>query len=159
KLRVIHTRRTSRHASQTTEAEVHFLRKRPGRLHFPIGNRPHQRNASARTVALHLGRVVRGTRGQAKAAMHALLHDGVIQLFQVRLGSGHLLPRKGKGFLCRCKRLDKNPVYIRWSEAPAELLDCAHMTAPFFLCRELRRKLCRIRFAWTGGPKWCASCL
>ena len=54
------------------------------RFHPPICNRPHERDAAAGAVSLNLGGVVGGARGQAKPAMHALLHHGIVQVTQPR---------------------------------------------------------------------------
>src|SRR5947199_2886014 len=51
-------------------------------LRMAVGNRPHERNAAARTVAFVLGLHVGRARRQAHAAVHALLQDGVVELLR-----------------------------------------------------------------------------
>ena len=81
KLGVIHARRAGRHARETAEAEIHFVRERFRRLKISVGDGTHQRDAPARTVSLQLCGVVSRARRQAKPAVHALLHHGVIEVF------------------------------------------------------------------------------
>lgn len=85
KLGVIHASRTRGHASETTEAKIHFIAERLGRFETFVGDGAHQSDSSARTVAFELGGVVRRAGRQAEAAMHALLHDGVVEVFEVRV--------------------------------------------------------------------------
>ena len=77
---VIHSRRTSRLAGEATEAIIHFLGESAAGLELAIGHRAHQGDAPARAVPLAFGFIVGGTGGQAHAAVHALLEDGIIQL-------------------------------------------------------------------------------
>ena len=81
--RVIHPRRTGCHARQTTQTEIHFLGERPGRFQPAVGDGAHQRDAAAGTVPFQLGRVIGRARRKAKPAVHALLHDGIVELFEV----------------------------------------------------------------------------
>ena len=66
-LGIIDTSRAGGHAGQAAEAEIHLFGERPGHLQPAVGHGPHQGNASARAVALDLGRVVGRASGQAQA--------------------------------------------------------------------------------------------
>ena len=83
-LRVVHTGGTRRHARQAAEAEIHFVRERLRRLQLAIRDGTHQRDATARAVALELGGVVGRAGGQTQPAVHALLHHGVIEILEMR---------------------------------------------------------------------------
>src|SRR5882724_7471256 len=87
-LRVIDTRRAGGLAREATEAKIHFVAKHLGRLELPISDGPHQRDPAARAVALHLGVIVSRAGRQAQPAVHALLHDGIIEVFQMRVARG-----------------------------------------------------------------------
>jgi hypothetical protein len=78
---VIHAGGAGGLASEAAEAEIHFLAERPGWFELAISDGAHQRDSAARAVALDFGGVVSGAGGQAKAAVHALLHDGVVEVF------------------------------------------------------------------------------
>src|SRR5678810_883074 len=91
--RVIHSSRAGGHASKAAETKIHFLRKDPARFKLIVSNRPHQRDASPRTVALELGCVVGWAGGQAQTAMHALLHYRVVQTLEVRSIGFHWITR------------------------------------------------------------------
>ena len=84
---IIDARRTSRLAGQAAEAVVHLIRERLRDLQLPIGYRSKQGNTTAWAVPLHLRLDVSGAGGQAHAAMHALLQDGVIEIFEKRNGA------------------------------------------------------------------------
>ena len=73
---------TGGHAGEATETKIHFLGESASGVEFAISDSAHECNAAARTVALELGGVVSGAGGEAKAAVHALLHDGVIEFFE-----------------------------------------------------------------------------
>ena len=83
-LGVIHARRTRRHAREATEAEIHFVGERFRRFQPAVRDGAHERDAPARAVAFEFGGVVSRARRQAKAAVHALLHDRVIEVFEMR---------------------------------------------------------------------------
>src|ERR1043166_4257078 len=82
-LRVVNARRTRGHARETTQAEIHLIRKSFRRFEFSIGNRAHKRNPAAWTISLEFRGIVRGARRQAQTAVHALLQDGIIEICQV----------------------------------------------------------------------------
>jgi len=73
-------------AGQTAEAEIHLLAEGPSRIHLAIGNRAHERNASPRAVALHFCGIVGRTGRETHAAMHTLLENGVVQVFEACVG-------------------------------------------------------------------------
>ena len=79
---ILHTGWASGFTGQATEAEIHLLTEGPSRIHFAIGNRPHERNASPRAVALQFCGIVGRTGRQTHAAVHALLEDGVVEVFE-----------------------------------------------------------------------------
>ena len=60
-----------------------------------VGDGAHQGDASARRVPLELGLVVRRTGRQAQAAVHALLHDRVVEAFEVGRAASHRMWRSG----------------------------------------------------------------
>ena len=78
KLSVVHPGGAGGHASQAAEAKIHFVRESFRGFEPAISNGAHERNAATRAVTLEFCGVVSGAGGQAKAAMHALLEDGVI---------------------------------------------------------------------------------
>ena len=79
KAAVIHAGRTGGFTGETAEAIIHFLGEGAAGGEVTIGYRPHEGDAAAGAVALALGFVIGGTAGQAHAAVHALLEDGVVQ--------------------------------------------------------------------------------
>ena len=79
---VIHARGAGGHAGEAAETKIHFLGEGAGGVEFVVGDGAHERDAAAGTVAFELGRVVSGAGGEAKTAVHALLHDGVIEFFE-----------------------------------------------------------------------------
>ncbi len=79
---------TGRHACQAAETKIHFIGERFRGVQPAIGDGAHERNASARAVALEFGGIVSRAGRQAKAAMHALLDDRVIQPAQLRMPPG-----------------------------------------------------------------------
>ena len=81
---VIHAGRASCHAGEAAQAEVHFLREGAGRLEAIIGNCAHECDATAGAVSLQFGGIVSGACGQAKTAVHALLHHGIVEVLQIR---------------------------------------------------------------------------
>ena len=89
KLRVIHPCRASGHAGEAAEAEVHFVREGPRHIQAAIGDRAHERDAAPRAMSLDLRRVVGRARRQAKAAVHALLQDRVVEALEVGRGARH----------------------------------------------------------------------
>ena len=78
-LRVVHARRARGLAGKAAEAVTHLVGKRARHRELLIGHRAHQRNAAAWTVPLVLRFVVGRAGGQAHAAVHALLDDGVVE--------------------------------------------------------------------------------
>ena len=79
---ILHAGWASSFAGQAAEAEIHLLTEGLSRIHFAIGNRPHERNASPRAVALHFCCIVGRTGRQTHAAVHALLENGVVEVFE-----------------------------------------------------------------------------
>ena len=88
-LGVVHARRAGGHAREAAEAEIHFVGEGLRRLKLAVGDGAHEGDAAARGVALELGGVVGRAGGQAEAAVHALLHDGVVEVFEMGEGRGH----------------------------------------------------------------------
>ena len=88
-LGVIDACRTGGHARETSEAEIHFVGKGFRRFQPAIGDGAHERDAAARAVPLEFGGVVSRAGGQTEPAVHALLHDGIIQIFQMRPDNVH----------------------------------------------------------------------
>ena len=82
--RVVHPRRTGRHASQTSETIIHLVGEGLGRLQTIIGNRAHEGDPTPRRMPFEFRCVVGGTRRKTQPAMHALLDDRVIQSLEVR---------------------------------------------------------------------------
>ena len=87
-MRIVHTRRAGGRTGETAEAIIHFIRKRPVHGHFPIRNRTHPGDPTARAVSFHLGGHIRGAGGQTHSAMHALLQDGIVHALQAKAGLG-----------------------------------------------------------------------
>ena len=89
---VVHAGGTRGHAGETPEAEVHLLGEGLAGLETVIRNGAHQGDASAGRIALQLGGVVGRAGRQAQAAVHALLHDRVVEALEER----HRLSRPGR---------------------------------------------------------------
>src|SRR5438094_4266577 len=64
---------------------MHFVGKGFRRFQPSIGNGAHERDPAARAVSFQFSGVVSGAGGQTEAAVHALLHDGIIQILQMRV--------------------------------------------------------------------------
>ena len=79
---ILHSGWTSGFTGQAAEAEIHLLAESSSRIHFAIGDRAHERNASSRAVAFHFCGIVGRTGRQTHAAMHALLENGVVEVFE-----------------------------------------------------------------------------
>ena len=86
--RVVDTSGTGGHAREAAETEIHFVRERFGGFKAVISDGAHEGDASAWAVALKLGGVVGGAGGQAKAAVHALLDDRVVQSLEMGMRGG-----------------------------------------------------------------------
>jgi hypothetical protein len=89
KLRVLDAGRARGHTGQTAETKIHFIRKGPSKFHPIVGDGPHQGDASAGAVPLLMSGVVSRTGGQAKATMHALLNDRVVERSERIMGGAH----------------------------------------------------------------------
>ena len=87
---VIHASGTRGHAGEATEAKIHFIAECLRRFETFVGDGAHQSDSPARAVAFEFGGVVSRAGRQAKAAMHALLHDGVVEVFEVRAAFGRI---------------------------------------------------------------------
>jgi len=73
-------------ARKAPEAVVHLPREARGRLQLAVGDRAHERDPPPRRMALPARLEVRGARGQAQPAVHALLEHRVVERAQeVRL--------------------------------------------------------------------------
>src|SRR5262249_31402033 len=88
---VIDTCWTGGHAGEAPEAEVHLVGARVTWFEPAVRAGAHQSDASARAIAFEFGGVISRAGGQAKAAMHALLQDRIIQRFE--MGRAH----RGRG--------------------------------------------------------------
>ena len=82
--RVVHARRARRLAREAAEAEIHLVAKRLGEIEPPLGDIPHELDASARAVLFELRRVVSRARRQAQAAMDALREHAEIEILQIK---------------------------------------------------------------------------
>lgn len=67
-------------AGEAAEAGIHFVAE--GRIdgEFAVGDGTHEGDAAAGAVAFFFGRDKGGAGGEAEAAVHALLHDGVVEV-------------------------------------------------------------------------------
>ena len=66
-------------AGEAAEAVIHFLAEGFGDFEVAVGDGTHEGDASARAVLFELGLFVGRAGGQAHAAVHALLENGVVE--------------------------------------------------------------------------------
>jgi hypothetical protein len=110
KLRVLDASRARGHTGQTAETKIHLVRKGPSEFQPLVGDGPHERNASARAVPLLMSGVVGRTGGQAKATMHALLNDRVVERSERIMGGAH--KSMGSGLLPNSSREGRGKLFI-----------------------------------------------
>jgi hypothetical protein len=86
-MRVVDTGRAGGLTGQTTEAVGHLFAEGTREFQLVVGDSPHQCYATPGAVLFVLGDVVSRAGGKAHPAVHALLEDRIIEVFE-RLYSG-----------------------------------------------------------------------